>query len=215
MVGHTDLTTETLTLVEAELSARLLREADGAKGVVRVGAGVPVAAGRAARRAGRPLVVLLPAQGSVPAVLPYRDRHAAGELLLLAEQMRLMPYDPEGRDACVAADERMITTSRRLLAVWDGSPSNGRDATAHLVAFARARGIPVDVVWPAGATRRTPATAPASVTVAASAAPRRTPAASAAGGGRRPGGPGPGAAGSGASGPGGPRPGGQPRMPRS
>ncbi len=209
MVGHTDLTTETLTLVEAELSARLRREADGAKGVVRVGAGLPVTAGRAARRAGRPLVVLLPAQGSVPAVLPYRDRHAAGELLLLAEQMRLMPYDPEGRDACVAADERMITTSRRLLAVWDGSPSNGRDATAHLVAFARARGIPVDVVWPAGATRRPPATAsaPASATTAASAAPRRAPAASApaGGGGRRPGAPGPG----------GPRPGGQPRMPRS
>ncbi|GGQ10926.1 hypothetical protein [Streptomyces roseolilacinus] len=156
VVGHADLTPETLTLVEAELRARLERQEDGTRGVVRVGAGLPLAFGRAAREAGRPLVVLLPAQGSVPAVLPHRDRPAAGELLRLAEQMRLVPYDPEGRDACVGADERMITTSRRLLAVWDGSPADGRDATAHLVAFARARGIPVEVVWPPGATRRPP-----------------------------------------------------------
>ncbi|WP_175407939.1 hypothetical protein [Streptomyces sp. TRM64462] len=152
-VGHTDLTPDTLRLVESELRARLDHLADGATGLVRVGAGLPLAFGRAVREAGRDLVVLLPAQGSVPAALPRRDRVAAGELLLLAERMRLMPYDPEGRDACVGADERMITTSRRLLAVWDGSPSNGRDATAHLVAYARGRGIPVDVVWPPGARR--------------------------------------------------------------
>ncbi|MCH0542164.1 hypothetical protein I3F58_21935 [Streptomyces sp. MUM 203J] len=152
-VGHTDLTPSTLTLVETELRARLERLAEEATGLVRVGSGLPLAFGRAVREAGRRLVVLLPAQGSVPAVLPRRDRVAAGELLLLAERMRLLPYDPEGRDACVSADERMIRTSRRLLAVWDGSPSNGRDATAHLVAYARARGIPVDVVWPRGAAR--------------------------------------------------------------
>lgn len=40
-----------------------------------------------------------------------------------------------------------------MLAVWDGSPSDGRDATAHLVAFARATGVPVEILWPAGATR--------------------------------------------------------------
>ncbi|WP_149547580.1 hypothetical protein [Streptomyces marokkonensis] len=38
-------------------------------------------------------------------------------------------------------------------AVWDGSPSDGRDATAHLVTCARARGVPVEAVWPAGAAR--------------------------------------------------------------
>ncbi|MGH1555205.1 hypothetical protein ACRAWF_35055 [Streptomyces sp. L7] len=44
----------------------------------------------------------------------------------------------------MAADERMIAGSRQLLAVWDGSPSDGRDATAHLVAYARAHGVPVE-----------------------------------------------------------------------
>ncbi|GAA3367996.1 hypothetical protein GCM10020367_64300 [Streptomyces sannanensis] len=159
-VGHADLTLDTLELVERELATLLDRVAERATGLVRAGAGLPVVFGRAVRAAGRQLVVLLPTQQSVPAMLPGRDRPAAGELLVLAEQVRLLPYDPEDRHACVAADEKMITASRRLLAVWDGSPSNGRDATAHLVAFARARGIPVDVVWPAGA-RRTDAPAPA------------------------------------------------------
>ncbi|GAA4911890.1 hypothetical protein ACFPM3_10155 [Streptomyces coeruleoprunus] len=152
-VGHADLTPDTLGLVERELRQRLEQLTDGTTGLVRVGPGLPVAFGRAVRETGRKLVVMLPAQGSVPAPLPSRDRAAAGELLLLAEHMRLLPYDPEGRDACVVADERLITTSRRLLAVWDGSPSDGRDATAHLVAYARGRGIPVDVVWPPGAAR--------------------------------------------------------------
>jgi hypothetical protein len=57
------------------------------------------------------------------------------------------------RNACVSADERLVECCRQLLADWDGSPSPGRDATAHLVAFARTCGIPVEVLWPQG--RRT------------------------------------------------------------
>ncbi|MDH6565232.1 hypothetical protein M2160_000253 [Streptomyces sp. SAI-117] len=152
-VGHADLTADTLTLVEDELRARLEQQFAQRSAVVRAGAGVPLAFGRAARATGRQLVVVTPTQGLVPALLPQRDRMPTGELLLLAQQVRLLGYDPDDRDACVGADERMITECRQLLAVWDGSPSNGRDATAHLVAYARAHGVPVEVVWPRGAER--------------------------------------------------------------
>ncbi|MGW2517219.1 hypothetical protein ACWC09_09320 [Streptomyces sp. NPDC001617] len=152
-VGHADLAPDTLKLVEAELRARLEQQFVRAPGVVRAGAGVPLAFGRAVRAAGRPLVVVTPTHGMVPALLPTRDRTATGELLVLAEQVRLLAYDPADRDACVGADERMIAGCRQLLAVWDGSPSNGRDATAHLVAYARAHGVPVEVIWPQGAVR--------------------------------------------------------------
>ncbi|MFE7427593.1 hypothetical protein ACF1BP_26735 [Streptomyces sp. NPDC014735] len=157
VVGHRDLDSGTLELVEAELRARLDCLAEGAAALVRAGAGLPLVFGRAVRAAGRRLTVLLPAQGAVPAVLPERDRRAAGELLVLAEHVRLLAFDPADRDACVGADERLVATCRSVLAVWDGSPSDGRDATAHLVAFARARGIPVDIVWPDGCVRRRPA----------------------------------------------------------
>jgi len=152
-VGHADLTAPTLELVEAELRDCLGRLTEGAAGLVRVGAGLPVAFGRAVRAAGRKLVVLLPEQLAVPAVLPEPDRSGAAELLMLAEQVRLLGFDPANRDACIGADERVVAASRKVLAVWDGSPSDGTDATAHLVAYARARGIPVEVVWPRGATR--------------------------------------------------------------
>ncbi|NEC79785.1 hypothetical protein G3I38_11120, partial [Streptomyces sp. SID7958] len=96
-----------------------------------------------------------------PAVPLRPDRLATGELLTLADRVRLLEYDPADRDACVRADERMVADGSLLLAVWDGSPSDGRDATAHLVAFARARGVPVDVVWPEGAARQPrPASSP-------------------------------------------------------
>ncbi len=159
-VGHADLTADTLTLVEVELQARLEHRFAQKSAVVRAGAGVPLAFGRAARATGRQLVVVMPTQGLVPASLPQRDRLPTGELLTLARQARLLAYDPADRDACVGADEQMITECGQLLAVWDGSPSDGRDATAHLVAYARAHGVPVEVVWPRGAVREGMSLAP-------------------------------------------------------
>jgi len=93
-------------------------------------------------------VTVLPSRNGVPEVLEPCARKAAGELLLLSEQVRLPEYDPADRGACVGADESLLHSCGRLLAVWDGSPSTGRDATAHLVAFARSSGMDVEVVWP-------------------------------------------------------------------
>lgn len=152
-VEHADLTPERLNLVEAELRTVLGRLTGRAQGWVRAAAGVPVAFGRAVRAAGRELAVVTPTQGMVPALLPERDRAAVGELVSLGQQVRLLAYDPADREGCVGADERMIAECRQLFALWVGSPSNGRDATAHLVAYARARGVPVEVVWPEGAAR--------------------------------------------------------------
>ncbi|GAB2815551.1 hypothetical protein GCM10027073_54140 [Streptomyces chlorus] len=155
-VGHADLTPHTLALVESAFQERLEQleqHAEPRPVMVRCGAGAPLAFGRAASASGRRLVVVIPTYNDVPAMPPRRDRMATGELLNLADQARLLSYDPNHRDSCVGADERMIATSGLLLAVWDGSPSNGRDATAHLVTYARARNIPVEIVWPAGAER--------------------------------------------------------------
>ncbi|MFR9797569.1 hypothetical protein ACL02U_16925 [Streptomyces sp. MS06] len=154
IVGHPDLTGPTFALLEEELRSRLAEFARaGRAGLVRAGQGLPVIAGRAARAAGLALVTVLPSRNGVPAALREADRRAAGELLLLSEQVRLLDYDPADRDARIGADENLLRACGRLLAVWDGSPSNGRDATAHLVAFARGLGIDVEVLWPAGAAR--------------------------------------------------------------
>jgi hypothetical protein len=150
-VGHADLTTTTWDLVQAELRERVQDLPPGATSLVRAGAGLPLVFGRVVHEVGQRLVVLLPERGD--AFAGARDRQAHRELLALAEQIRMLPFDPLDRDACVSADERLVSGCSRLLAVWDGSPSNGQDATAHMVAYARARGIAVEVVWPAGAAR--------------------------------------------------------------
>jgi hypothetical protein len=134
VVGHADLAPWTLALLEGELRARLARCAEaGRTGLVRVGQGLPVAFGRAAKQAGLALV--------------------AGELLLLSQRVRLLEYDPADRDVCVRVDERLLRACARVVAIWDGTASNGRDTTAHLVAYARSHGIDVEVLWPGGAER--------------------------------------------------------------
>ena len=40
-----------------------------------------------------------------------------------------------------------------LVAVWDGQPARGLGGTADVVAYARQRGVPMEVIWPQGATR--------------------------------------------------------------
>jgi hypothetical protein len=55
--------------------------------------------------------------------------------------------------AYLAANQRMLTVIDKLIAVWDGLPARGLGGTADVVADARERGLPVDVVWPAGARR--------------------------------------------------------------
>ncbi len=109
--------------------------------------------GRVVHEVGQRLVVLLAERVDAFADAPFHDRRAHRELLALAEPIRMLPFDPLDRDACVSADERLVSSCSRLLAVWDGSPSSGQDATAHMVAYARARGIAVEIVWPAGAAR--------------------------------------------------------------
>ena len=47
----------------------------------------------------------------------------------------------------------VVDRSSVLVAVWDGQPSRGLGGTADVVAYARERGVPVEVIWPEGASR--------------------------------------------------------------
>jgi hypothetical protein len=51
------------------------------------------------------------------------------------------------------AGKVVVDRSSVLVAVWDGQPSRGLGGTADVVRYARERGVPVEVIWPEGATR--------------------------------------------------------------
>jgi len=53
----------------------------------------------------------------------------------------------------IPASVLMIGLADQLWAVWDGKPARGYGGTADVVDYARDHGVPVLVVWPAGARR--------------------------------------------------------------
>ena len=96
-------------------------------------------------------------------VLPagdYRERKVKpsnpadfDELLGKAGTVTTVPFAESNRDACLAASERLLATVDRVVAVWDGQPSDGRGGTGDVVATARERGLPITVIWPDGSDR--------------------------------------------------------------
>ncbi|MFF5538141.1 hypothetical protein ACFY71_37815 [Streptomyces cinerochromogenes] len=124
-MGHADPTPTAWELVQAELRERLRGLPPHATALLRAGAGLPLAFGQVVHEVGRRLMVLLPERGDAFADAPFHDRRAHRELPALAGRIRMLPFDLLDRDACVSADERLVSGCSRLLAVWDGAPSNG------------------------------------------------------------------------------------------
>jgi hypothetical protein len=116
--------------------------------------------------------VVLALEGTIDVVLPARDyaRRMAGtpnaatfgDLLRRARSVETMPFETSSRAAYLAASEAMLHRCDLLLAVWDGEPSRDVGDTADVVAKAREQRVPVEVLWPPGATRVRPPRAPGS-----------------------------------------------------
>lgn len=64
-----------------------------------------------------------------------------------------MPFETANRDAYAAAGEAILADVEALVAVWDGSPPDGRGGTGDTVSTARQRGLPVTIIWPEGVNR--------------------------------------------------------------
>jgi hypothetical protein len=100
--------------------------------------------------------------GQIEAVVPaalYRDglpvdAHAEYDRLLArAVTVHRLPFTQSTSESHMAASELMLTLADQLWAVWDGQPARGYGGTADVVAAARAKALPVHVIWPHGAYR--------------------------------------------------------------
>lgn len=74
-------------------------------------------------------------------------------LITRAAKVTTLPFATTNHVAYVAANETMLDAGDEVLAVWNGVPSPDRGGTAGVVADARARGLPVTIIWPSGAAR--------------------------------------------------------------
>jgi hypothetical protein len=67
-------------------------------------------------------------------------------LLAAADDVRVMDGAGPREAAYERAGRAVVDGSDVLVALWDGQPSGGRGGTAEIVAYARKRGVPVEVV---------------------------------------------------------------------
>ena len=151
VTGHRGLPDPLAKQINAALRTEVARYAH-LIGVTCLADGTDTLFAHAVLGVGGVLVVVVPARG-------YRDsfpssHHADYDLLIArAEHVIELDYPASTPEAYMAASLRMLDDADRLLAVWDGQPARGHGGTADVVAAARDRGLPVTVVWPAGAVR--------------------------------------------------------------
>ncbi|MFJ9345483.1 hypothetical protein [Streptomyces sp. NPDC101237] len=155
VTGHMDLTEDSIPLVRTALDDLLKQYADDLVGVSCIAKGADSLFAEAVLAAGGRLTVVVPSQD-------YRQNkvkpdHAAlfDRLLEAAGEVLVLPHETANRQAYEAANAVLIERADRLVAVWSGEPPTGKGGgTADTVLEAQAAGVPVDVVWPDGATRR-------------------------------------------------------------
>lgn len=154
VTGHRGLSAATTALVDAALRNEIAKRAKSGDliGLSCIADGADALFARAVLDNGGSLHVVVPAR-KYRAGLP-EEHHATYDALIAraAEIMRLDHAESDS-DAHMDASLRMLADADELIAVWDGQPARGWGGTADVVNAARDQGVPITVVWPAGATR--------------------------------------------------------------
>jgi hypothetical protein len=154
ITGHMNLTADTVPLIYKAITGALaLYAADELTGISCLARGADSVFAQAILDLGGKLEVLLPAAG-------YREQkikpdHAPqfDELTRRATTVRVMPFEEANRVAYEATNEVLVSTCDTLYAVWDGQSGADKGSTGAVVEHARSRGVPVEIIWPQGASR--------------------------------------------------------------
>jgi hypothetical protein len=152
-IGHRGLPSASAKLIEAELYRKLVELArDGLTGVACLADGADQIFARSTLAVGGELEVVVPATRYREG-LPENARAEYDRLLEKASHVHHLQYQESTEQAHLAAGQTIVDQVDRLLAVWDGRPARGVGGTADVVEYARLSRVPVDIVWPSGASR--------------------------------------------------------------
>ena len=151
VTGHMNITEKTAVLVREEI-ARHLAEVPDLVGVSCIARGADSVFAQAVLDAGGRLEVVLPSRNYREAKVKPDHAPVFDELVVRASEVRVMEFAEACREAYEAANEALLGSADRLVAVWDGEGGKA-GGTGSVVKLARERGVAVDVVWPEGAAR--------------------------------------------------------------
>ena len=154
VTGHVTLACGTAELIYARLAEELQPYAGpGLHGITCLADGADQLFARAIITLDGTFEVVIPAADYRWRAVEEQNQATFDELLRRASAVSYMPFRRSNRTAYLAASMELLRRCDRLLAVWDGRPSADIGDTADVVRAARERGIPVTVLWPAGARR--------------------------------------------------------------
>jgi hypothetical protein len=155
MTGHAGLPPPTAELVTTALRETLRPYVPNLVGVTMLGPGADQLFARVVLELGGTLHVVQPTTG-----MQYRDsfedeaaRRGYDELYGQASHVHVLEHTESTEKAHMDGGRAVVDRSSVLVAVWDGQPARGLGGTADVVAYARQRGVPVEVIWPEGASR--------------------------------------------------------------
>lgn len=153
ITGHRGLNTEVERQVRELLTAALkVYPATDLVGVSSIADGPDTWFAELVLQQGGTLEVVVPAE-QYRAGLPEWHHDAYDDLLGKAADVHRTGLTESDSAAHMAGSEVLVGLVDELLAVWDGRPARGYGGTADVVAYAERCGVPVRVLWPAGATR--------------------------------------------------------------
>jgi hypothetical protein len=153
ITGHREFDPATSLLIRATLRRMIeAYQPDDLIGVSCLAEGADTMFAEAVADRGGRLEVVVPAVRYREA-LPASHQPAYDACLARATAVHRLALVESDNTAYLAGNERMLAAVDRLIAVWDGLPARGPGGTADVVAEARRRGMPVEVVWPTGARR--------------------------------------------------------------
>jgi hypothetical protein len=152
VTGHRDLSEPTCRLVAAAIAIQLERFAT-IDGISMLAEGADQIFAEQVLRAGGALTAVIPAGGYDRSFATDAAAAAYRRLRAQAAQVVELAFDAPSDEAYLAAGHDVVGRADVLLAVWDGTPSQGMGGTAEIVAFAGERGVPTTVVWPPGSRR--------------------------------------------------------------
>lgn len=149
VTGHVHVSAAVAQWVLKALQDRLRREdVRRIHGVTCLAEGTDQIFARAVLALNGTFEIVLPARDYARQVVRGTNRAEFEELVRLATTVRTMDFDESGREAYLAASEEMLRHCDLLLAIWDGRPSRQTGDTADVVARARERGLPIEILWP-------------------------------------------------------------------
>lgn len=154
LIGHADVPAASAPALQQMMPRALVEWVPiGGHVMLRAGVGAPLIFARAAVQLGLPIELVVPVWRDEPDTAVESHRRSLAELTLAARKVEMVPVARNNPDSWVAMERAWLGGCGRVLAAWDGQPSDEGDLTADLVAYTRGRGGAVGVLWPEGAAR--------------------------------------------------------------